>query len=63
MDGGFNARRASQQRHLSDAEVWAAIRYLERAPRRSASDIIVFMALAWAILLACSIYLAFVVKR
>jgi hypothetical protein len=59
----MKAKRVSQTRRLSDADVWAAIRYLEKTPRRSAADVIVFMALAWAILLACSIYLAFVLKR
>ena len=59
----LRGKPASPPRQLSDAEVWAAIRYLEREPRRSAADVIAFMAFAWAVLLACSIYLAFALKR
>jgi len=59
----LKTKRVSHPRHLSDAEVWAAIRYLEKEPKRSAADVIAFMALAWAVLLACSIYLAFALKR
>jgi hypothetical protein len=42
---------------VSDAQVWSAIRYLDPGSRRGVSDILVFMALSWLILLFCAAYL------
>jgi hypothetical protein len=54
-----NLPETRQNRSVSDREIWPAIRYLDPELQRGFGDILAIMALCWAVLIVCAMYLAF----
>lgn len=54
---------ASEEEHVSNGEVWTAIRYLDPELRAGVGGLMVSVALCWLILLLSAMYLAFHLER
>ena len=50
---------ASEEEHVSDGEVWTAIRYLDPESRAGVAGLMVSVALCWLILFLSAMYLSF----